>query len=144
MHVDSAPFPDQKPGTSGLRKRVPVFQQARYIENFIQAIINATGSLRGRTLVLGGDGRFYNRKAIQRILPVLAANGVGRVLVGRGGLMSTPAASCVIRKHDCAGGIILSASHRQAETWTTSSPFQRRSSTSIAPHTRSSAKWPSR
>jgi phosphoglucomutase len=111
VRVESTPFEDQKPGTSGLRKRVQVFQQPRYIENFVQATLNALGTARGATLVLGGDGRFYNDEAIRRILPVLAANGVARVLVGRGGLMSTPAASCVIRKHGCAGGFILSASH---------------------------------
>ncbi|MDX8411669.1 MAG: alpha-D-glucose phosphate-specific phosphoglucomutase [Mariprofundaceae bacterium] len=109
--VTSNPFDDQKPGTSGLRKKVRVFQQDHYLENFVQAILDSIGDIRGKALVLGGDGRFYNRQAIQIILKMAAANGVGRVLVGKGGILSTPAASCVIRKHAAHGGIILSASH---------------------------------
>ena len=104
----------QKPGTSGLRKKVPVFQGEHYLENFVQAIFNGVEGLAGGTLVLGGDGRFHNDTAIQVILRMAAANGVGRVLVGRGGILSTPAASCVIRKHGAAGGIVLSASHNPA------------------------------
>ena len=104
----------QKPGTSGLRKKVPVFQGEHYLENFVQAIFNGVEGLAGGTLVLGGDGRFHNDTAIQIILRMAAANGVGRVLVGRGGILSTPAASCVIRKHGAAGGIVLSASHNPA------------------------------
>lgn len=104
-------FPDQKPGTSGLRKRVKVFQQRHYLENFVQSIFDSLEGYQGQTLVLGGDGRFYNRPAIQIILKMAAANGFGRVLVGQGGILSTPAASCVIRKYDAFGGIILSASH---------------------------------
>ncbi|MCC5896926.1 MAG: alpha-D-glucose phosphate-specific phosphoglucomutase [Phormidium sp. BM_Day4_Bin.17] len=109
--VSTQPFPDQKPGTSGLRKQVPVFQQRHYLENFIQAIFNSLEDYQGKTLVLGGDGRYYNRTAIQIILKMAVANGVGRVLVGRGGILSTPAASCIIRKTGAFGGIILSASH---------------------------------
>jgi phosphoglucomutase len=109
--VSTTPFADQKPGTSGLRKRVPVFQQPHYLENFVQAIFDTQASLRGGTLVVGGDGRFYNRQAIQIILRQAAANGVGRVFVGQGGILSTPAASCLIRHHQTQGGIILSASH---------------------------------
>lgn len=109
--VSTQPFSDQKPGTSGLRKQVPVFQQRHYLENFIQAIFNSLDDYQGKTLVLGGDGRYYNRTAIQTILKMAAANGVGRVLVGRGGILSTPAASCIIRKTEAFGGIILSASH---------------------------------
>lgn len=112
--VPSQPFQDQKPGTSGLRKRVPVFQQTHYLENFVQSIFNSLPALSGGLLVLGGDGRFYNRTAIQTILKMAAANRIDRVLVGRGGLLSTPAASCVIRKHRAYGGIILSASHNPA------------------------------
>lgn len=109
--VSTQPFSDQKPGTSGLRKQVPVFQKSNYLENFIQSIFNAIEGYQGGTLVLGGDGRYYNRTAIQVILKMAAANGVGRVLVGQGGILSTPAASCVIRKNGAFGGIILSASH---------------------------------
>jgi phosphoglucomutase len=109
--VASQAFQDQKPGTSGLRKRVPVFQQAHYLQNFVQSIFDTIQAAPGATLVLGGDGRYYNRQAIQIILKMAAANGFGRVLVGQGGILSTPAASCVIRKYKTFGGIILSASH---------------------------------
>lgn len=112
--VRTTPFADQKPGTSGLRKKVAVFQQPHYLENFVQSIFDSVPDLRGRTLVLGGDGRYYNLTAIQTILKMAAANGVARVLVGRDGLLSTPAASCVIRKHQACGGIVLSASHNPA------------------------------
>ena len=105
------PYTDQRPGTSGLRKRVEVFRQGNYLKNFVQAVFDTQRELIGATLVLGGDGRFYNREAIQIILQLASANGVGRVLVGQGGLLSTPAASCVIRKYAAAGGLILSASH---------------------------------
>ncbi|MBE9079916.1 alpha-D-glucose phosphate-specific phosphoglucomutase [Romeria aff. gracilis LEGE 07310] len=109
--VSTQPFSDQKPGTSGLRKQVPDFQQPHYLENFIQSIFNSLEGYQDKTLVLGGDGRFYNRPAIQTILKMAAANGFGNVLVGQGGILSTPAASCLIRKYDAFGGIILSASH---------------------------------
>ena len=109
--VSTQPFSDQKPGTSGLRKKVPVFQQPHYLENFVQSIFDSIVAPQGATLVLGGDGRYYNRTAIQIILKMAAANGYGKVLVGRGGILSTPAASCVIRKYKTFGGIILSASH---------------------------------
>jgi phosphoglucomutase len=109
--VSTQPFSDQKPGTSGLRKKVPVFQQPHYLENFVQSIFDSITAPKGATLVLGGDGRYYNREAIQIILKMAAANGFGEVMVGRGGILSTPAASCVIRKFKTFGGIILSASH---------------------------------
>ena len=109
--IASQPFSDQKPGTSGLRKKVPVFQQPHYLENFVQSIFDSIAAPHGATLVLGGDGRFYNRTAIQTILKMAAANGFGKVMVGRGGILSTPAASCVIRKYKTFGGLILSASH---------------------------------
>jgi len=109
--IQSHPFTDQRPGTSGLRKKVKVFQQAGYLENFVQAIFDTQPDLVGGTLALGGDGRFYNRTAIQIILRMAAANGVAKVLVGQGGILSTPAASCVIRRYKTQGGIILSASH---------------------------------
>jgi phosphoglucomutase len=109
--IQTQPFNDQKPGTSGLRKRVSVFQQPDYLQNFVQSIFNTIAAPAGSALVLGGDGRHYNREAIQIILKMAAANGFGRVLVGQGGILSTPAASCLIRKYHTFGGIILSASH---------------------------------
>lgn len=109
--VATTPFNDQKPGTSGLRKKVPVFRQSHYLENFVQSIFDTIAAPGGSTLALGGDGRFYNREAIQIILKMAAANGFGRVLVGRGGILSTPAASHVIRKYGLYGGLVLSASH---------------------------------
>ncbi|NEN90111.1 MAG: alpha-D-glucose phosphate-specific phosphoglucomutase [Okeania sp. SIO3H1] len=109
--VATQPFSDQKPGTSGLRKKVPTFKQPHYLENFIQSIFDSLENIEGQTFVLGGDGRYYNRQAIQIILKMAAANGVGRMLVGQGGILSTPAASCIIRKNKAFGGIILSASH---------------------------------
>jgi phosphoglucomutase len=108
--VPTSPFKDQNPGTSGLRKAVPVFEQPGYIENFVQAIFD-TADLRGATLVLGGDGRYLNDRAIQVILRMAAANGIDRVVVGQNGLLSTPAASALIRERRAQGGIILSASH---------------------------------
>lgn len=112
--IRTTAYNDQKPGTSGLRKKVPVFQQTHYLENFVQSILDCLPGVQGTTLVLGGDGRYYNLTAIQTILKMAAANGVGRVLVGRAGLLSTPAASCVIRKYQAYGGIVLSASHNPA------------------------------
>lgn len=109
--IPSRPFEGQKPGTSGLRKKVKVFQQEHYLENFVQSIFDSIGDFQDKTLVIGGDGRYYNREALQIILRMAAANGFGRALVGQGGILSTPAASCVIRKHQAFGGIILSASH---------------------------------
>lgn len=109
--VATTPYEGQKPGTSGLRKKVPVFQQPHYIENFVQSLFDSLDAFEGETLVIGGDGRYYNREAIQIVLKMAAAAGFGRVLVGKGGILSTPAASCVIRKHEAFGGIILSASH---------------------------------
>ena len=109
--IATTPFNDQKPGTSGLRKKVPVFRQPHYLENFVQAIFDVIAAPPGSALALGGDGRFYNREAIQVILKMAAANGFGRVLVGQGGILSTPAASHVIRKYGLFGGLVLSASH---------------------------------
>ena len=109
--VASTPFTDQKPGTSGLRKTVAVFRTPHYLENFVQSIFDSLEDYAGKTLVIGGDGRYHNRTAIQTILKMAAAAGFGRALVGRDGILSTPAASCVIRKHGAFGGIILSASH---------------------------------
>ncbi|UIJ71247.1 alpha-D-glucose phosphate-specific phosphoglucomutase [Aurantimonas sp. HBX-1] len=109
--IATKPYDDQKPGTSGLRKKVPHFQQPHYAANFLQAIFDAVATGDGDTLVIGGDGRFYNREVILLAIRMAAANGYGRVVVGRGGLLSTPAASHLIRKRGAAGGIILSASH---------------------------------
>ncbi|TPO12384.1 alpha-D-glucose phosphate-specific phosphoglucomutase [Mesorhizobium sp. B1-1-5] len=109
--VPTKPYTDQKPGTSGLRKKVPVFQQEHYAENFIQSIFDALDGFQGKTLVIGGDGRFYNREVIQKAIAIAAGNGFGKVMVGQGGILSTPAASNIIRKYKTFGGIILSASH---------------------------------
>ncbi len=109
--INTTPFQDQKPGTSGLRKKVRHFQQPHYLENFVQAIFNAVGGGQNGCLVVGGDGRYFNREAVQTIVAMAIANGYKEVIVGQGGILSTPAASCVIRKYKCSGGIILSASH---------------------------------
>ncbi|KAA0701016.1 alpha-D-glucose phosphate-specific phosphoglucomutase [Neorhizobium sp. P12A] len=109
--VPTKPYQDQKPGTSGLRKKVPVFQQPNYAENFIQSIFDSVDGYQGKCLVIGGDGRYYNREVIQKAIKMAAANGFGKVMVGKGGILSTPAASNVIRKYKAFGGIILSASH---------------------------------
>lgn len=109
--ITTTPFPDQKPGTSGLRKKVTVFQQEHYAENFIQSIFDSLEDFQGKTLVLGGDGRFLNRTVIQSVIKIAAANGFGRILVGQGGITSTPAASNLIRQNKAFGGVILSASH---------------------------------
>ena len=109
--VSTEPFEGQKPGTSGLRKKVQVFQQPHYAENFIQSIFDGLENYAEKTLVIGGDGRYLNREVIQIAIRMAAANGFGRVLVGRDGLLSTPAASNIIRKYQAFGGIILSASH---------------------------------
>ena len=109
--VTTTPFTDQKPGTSGLRKKVRVFAQPHYAENFVQSVFDSLDGFEGKTLVLGGDGRYLNREVIQTVLKMAAANGFGRVLVGRGGILSTPAASHLIRSAGAFGGLILSASH---------------------------------
>ena len=113
MFVTTAttPYPDQKPGTSGLRKKVRVFQQAHYAANFIQSVFDCVGSKAGATLAVGGDGRYFNLEVIQLALRMAAANGFARAVVGRGGILSTPAASHLIRKRGAIGGLILSASH---------------------------------
>ncbi|SFL69571.1 alpha-D-glucose phosphate-specific phosphoglucomutase [Rugamonas rubra] len=111
LTVASTPFPGQRPGTSGLRKKVTVFRQVGYLENFVQSVFDTLGDCSGKTLVLGGDGRFHNRAAVHTILRMAAAHGFAKTLVGQGGILSTPAVSCVIRKHGALGGIVLSASH---------------------------------
>ncbi|XP_078074533.1 phosphoglucomutase-1 isoform X2 [Mustelus asterias] len=115
LTVKTTPFGDQKPGTSGLRKRVAVFQsQPNYAENFIQSTLSAAAEPVERqcaVLVVGGDGRFYNKHVIQLIIQMAAANGIGRLVIGQNGILSTPAVSCIIRKIKAIGGIILTASH---------------------------------
>ena len=114
VSIATQPFEGQRPGTSGLRKKVTVFQQAHYLENFVQSTFDALDNIAGKTLVIGGDGRFYNEQAIQIILKMAAANGFSSAIVGQHGLLSTPAASCLIRKYKAFGGLILSASHNPA------------------------------
>ena len=109
--VATKPYPDQKPGTSGLRKKTAEFQQPNYVENYVQSIFDSLDGFAGKTLVIGGDGRYFNREAIQKAIRIALANGFGRMVVGRGGLLSTPAASALIRSLGAYGGIILSASH---------------------------------
>lgn len=111
IEVPTTPFPDQKPGTSGLRKKVAAFARPNYAENFIQSVFDVVRPEHGATIVIGGDGRYHNRVVIQRAIRIAAANGYGRILVGRGGILSTPAASHLIRKYGASGGLIFSASH---------------------------------
>jgi phosphoglucomutase len=109
--IATTPFADQRPGTSGLRKKTKIFQQPHYLANFVQSIFDSLESFAGKTLVVGGDGRFFNREAIQIVLKMALANGFGEIVIGRGGILSTPAASAVIRAEKAFGGIVLSASH---------------------------------
>ena len=109
--VPTRPIEGQKPGTSGLRQKTRVFMQPGYLENFVQSVFDSIGGMQGETMMLGGDGRFFNKRAIQKILKMAAANGAARVVVGRDGILSTPAASAEIRTRRTNGGIILSASH---------------------------------
>jgi phosphoglucomutase len=109
--IATQPFDGQKPGTSGLRKKVTVFQEPHYLENFVQSLFDSVDIVPGATLVVGGDGRYHNRAAIQTVLKMAAANGFSRIVVGRGGILSTPAVSNLIRSRKAFGGIVLSASH---------------------------------
>ncbi len=109
--ITTHPYDDQNPGTSGLRKKVKIFQQPGYLENFVQSIFDSLEDFTGKSLVLGGDGRYFNRLAVQTIIKIAAANGFGELIIGQGGLLSTPAASHIIRKYQAFGGLILSASH---------------------------------
>jgi len=111
LTIPTTPFDDQKPGTSGLRKKVKVFAQPNYAENFIQSVFDVVEGKAGALLVIGGDGRYHNRAVIQQAIRMAAANGFGRVMVGQGGILSTPAASNLIRNYRALGGLILSASH---------------------------------
>jgi len=112
--INTKPYPDQKFGTAGLRKKVAVFQQPHYLENLLQSVFDCVPELKGATLVIGGDGRFHNRSAIQTAIAMAAANGVAKVIVGQGGIVSTPAVSHLIRLHGAAGGFVFSASHNPA------------------------------
>ena len=109
--INTTPFSDQKPGTSGLRKRVKEFSQPNYVENFVQSIFDSLDGFKGKTLVIGGDGRYFNDIAIQRAIKIASANGFGKVMVGQGGILSTPGASHIIRHCKAFGGLVLSASH---------------------------------
>jgi phosphoglucomutase len=109
--IATTPIAGQKPGTSGLRKRVPEFQTPGYVENFVQSVFDSLEGYKGATLVLGGDGRYFNREVIATVIRMAAANGFGRLLIGQGGILSTPAASHLIRKRKAFGGLVLSASH---------------------------------
>ena len=111
LTLHTIPIEGQKPGTSGLRKKTKVFMQPSFLENYVQSIFDGIGGIEGKTLVIGGDGRFYNETAIQIILRMAAANGLTKCIVGKGGILSTPAASNLIRKFKTDGGLILSASH---------------------------------
>src|ERR1043165_999076 len=112
--VATRPFLDQRAGTAGLRKRVAVFQQPHYVENYLQSVFDCLPVLKGGLLVIGGDGRYHNRTAIKTALGMAAANGVQRVLVGQGGLLTTPAASHLVRLHQAQAGFIFTASHNPA------------------------------
>lgn len=114
LRLPTQPFSDQRPGTAGLRKKVRLFQQPHYLENFVQAVFDGLGQVGGQTLVLGGDGRYHNDVAIQAIIRMALAQGIGRIVVGRDGLLSTPAVSLLIRKRGAMGGFVLTASHNPA------------------------------
>ncbi|MCO4054862.1 MAG: alpha-D-glucose phosphate-specific phosphoglucomutase [Bosea sp.] len=109
--IATQPIDGQKPGTSGLRKRVPEFQAPHYVENFVQSVFDSLEGHGGQMLVVGGDGRYFNREVIATVIRMAAANGFGRLVIGQGGILSTPAASHLIRKRKAFGGLILSASH---------------------------------
>jgi phosphoglucomutase len=109
--IATLPIAGQKPGTSGLRKKVPEFQASHYVENFVQSVFDSLEGFKGQTLVVGGDGRYFNRDVIGTVIRMAAANGFGRLLIGQGGILSTPAASHLIRKRKAFGGLVLSASH---------------------------------
>ena len=111
QNVRTAPIEDQKPGTSGLRKKTSVFQRPHFLENYVQSIFDGIGGVEGKTLVVGGDGRYFNDQAIQIILRMAAGNGAKACIAGQNGILSTPAASHLIRMHNADGGLILSASH---------------------------------
>ncbi len=109
--IQTTPYSDQKMGTGGLRKKTKVMMQPNYFENFIQSIFNTIGNLHGKVFVVGGDGRYYNEKAIQQFIKMAAANGVAKLIVGQNGFLSTPASSNILLKNKTDGGFVFSASH---------------------------------
>lgn len=109
--VSTTPYTDQKMGTAGLRRKSKVVVQPNYIENFLQSIFNTIGNVKGQTYIVGGDGRFYNDVAIQKLIKMAAANGIGKLIIGQNGFLSTPASSKLILKNKTDGGFVLSASH---------------------------------
>ena len=109
--VETSPYQDQRPGTAGLRKKVKIFQQPNYLHNFVQSIFDVLQLKQGSTLIVGGDGRYFNHEAVNIIAAMAAANGIGRLIIGQDALLSTPAASNLIRKRNADGGILLTASH---------------------------------
>lgn len=109
--IATEPYSDQKMGTAGLRRKSKVVTQPNYVENFMQSIFNVIGDLSGKTFVVGGDGRYFNDVAIQKIIKMAAANGVSKLIIGQNGFISTPAGSNIILKNHADGGFILSASH---------------------------------
>jgi len=111
ISVQTKPYTDQTPGTSGLRKKVSIIKQKYYLENFVQSVFDSLDGFEGKTLVIGGDGRYYNDIAIQALIKIAVANQFGKIIVGQNGLLSTPATSYVIVKYGAIGGFILSASH---------------------------------
>ncbi|MBP1532503.1 MAG: alpha-D-glucose phosphate-specific phosphoglucomutase, partial [Alphaproteobacteria bacterium] len=109
--IQTKPYTDQKMGTAGLRKKSKVAMQENYVENFVQSIFDAIGGVKGQTFILGGDGRFYNKVAIQKIMKMAAANGMKKMIVGQNGYLSTPTSSKVLLKNKADGGFVLTASH---------------------------------
>lgn len=109
--IATTPYTDQKMGTAGIRKKSKIVSQPNYIENFIQSLFDAIGGVKGQTFVLGGDGRYYNDIAIQKIIKLAAANGMKKLIIGQNGMISTPASSKVLLKNHADGGLVLSASH---------------------------------
>jgi len=109
--VSTTPYSDQKMGTAGIRKKVKIISQENYLENFVQSLFDAIGGIKGKTFVLGGDGRYYNDIAIQKIIKMSAANGMKKLIIGQNGMLSTPASSRILLKNHADGGLTLSASH---------------------------------
>ncbi len=109
--ISTTPYLDQKMGTAGIRKKVKTVMQPNYLENFVQSLFDSIGGVTGQTFVLGGDGRYYNDIALQKIIKMAAANGMKKLIVGQNGFLSTPASSRVLLKNHADGGLTLSASH---------------------------------
>ncbi|MBR1904142.1 MAG: alpha-D-glucose phosphate-specific phosphoglucomutase, partial [Alphaproteobacteria bacterium] len=109
--VQTTPYDDQKMGTAGLRKKSKIVEQPNYVENFVQSIFDTIGGVTGKTFVLGGDGRYYNKIAIQKIIKMAAANGMKKLIIGQNGIISTPTSSHVLLQNKADGGFVLTASH---------------------------------